>query len=106
MGTHPIFESDFDCLTEIGYRVMKRNLRSKRTAESRTTKSPEPKRQSTGPTDLIQQTRTARPKTAPATSRNEELEQKTLEKREAQRKIRSLQGEKESSRRRKKEKIS
>jgi len=86
MGTHPIFESDFDCLTEIGYRVMTRNLRSKRTAESRTTKSPEPKRQSTGPTDLIQQTRTARPKTAPATSRNEELEQKTLEKREAQRK--------------------
>ena len=50
---------------EIGYRVMTRNLRSKRTAESRTTKSPEPKRQSTGPTDLIQQTRTARPKTAP-----------------------------------------
>ena len=44
---------------------MTRNLRSKRTAESRTTKSPEPKRQSTGPTDLIQKTRTARQKTAP-----------------------------------------
>lgn len=44
---------------------MTRNLRTKRTAESRTTKSPEPKRQSTGPTDFIQQTRTARPKTAP-----------------------------------------
>jgi len=26
MGTHPIFESDFDCLTEIGENAVKREL--------------------------------------------------------------------------------
>lgn len=55
---------------------MKPSTRSKRTAESRTAKSPEPKRQSTGPTDPIPESRKTRPRTAADVEKKREEQKK------------------------------